>query len=359
MATYRLLHVSDLHYSAEAEASGAPVIRNPAPEAGLTPTPNLEGLFESHKPEVLEALTRLVDNLFHPADDGPALCDALLMTGDLATTGNDDDLAGIRNRIEPLPPAAPADPNASTISTGTKPLLILPGNHDRYTPRTAQPGHRRFDSIFRDFWNPANRIAGKTLYGDDGTALILMLADFTLAAGDNGSRFPFAYLGQGRSEREAIETLKRANETMLNASDVKNRRSVSLWCIHFDPLTSNPLLRLLDRQHLNKALRPKTNDHLRIVAMLGGHTHKHVEDKIGQCPVIVSAATTAAKSELHGCSLLEFNVSPDPRVPVETAIVRMTYQKSGQVGEFTPHDPQAPRRVLTPEERERAGRSEA
>src|SRR4051812_35529063 len=99
MAIFRLLHASDLHIAAKPERVG---ISDIIPKAGLRfPRIRTDGtaswphrrrlaLTSSYSPDILEALIELV------YDEGDQL-DVVLLSGDLATTGKENDLQKARS----------------------------------------------------------------------------------------------------------------------------------------------------------------------------------------------------------------------------------------------------------------------
>jgi DNA repair exonuclease SbcCD nuclease subunit len=140
MATIRLLHASDLHISKFL---------------------NLKQLHKRQRSSVVDSLTHYT---FAPVYSPRTLSrflrflrpradslDALVLTGDIATTGRTFDLekaySVVKTRLQPI---------------GID-ICLLPGNHDRWEPyrvghNTAlmslgyNPGGREFHNVFGDFW---------------------------------------------------------------------------------------------------------------------------------------------------------------------------------------------------------------
>lgn len=173
---YRLIHISDLHFSARPSLvnffSGPRKVFDTQRKFSIKyPT--------TYNPNLAQAMARYFDGV------GSSI-DAIVMTGDLATTGLPVDLKIAHSFI--------SEENIQSVVNGAKSrslgkhrnrVFLLPGNHDRYQavnfPPFWVPGSREFEPIFDSFWSPSKPgIQYKDLKGDG--SVFLIAADFCLSS---------------------------------------------------------------------------------------------------------------------------------------------------------------------------------
>lgn len=233
--------------------------------------------------------------------------DAVVFTGDLATTGLDNDLKRVDRFFnadyDPDVPHLPID-RGSTIATlsaldkARTPVVFLPGNHDRYwfhwKVPTYMPGHGAFDTIVSDYRSePVQRTP--ITAGHNDLQVVVFAADFTL------SRFrdhqgPGGWVAQGKvyedEDNNILGDLVSKTENEI-ASRKPNVALCILWAIHFPPAFrgQSPLHKLINDSRLLEEA-----DRLRINGILAGHTHYQRryrdEDPPGACPVFCCGTTT-------------------------------------------------------------------
>lgn len=142
MAQVRILHASDLHISTQANIT-SPIDR-------FTPGTIKDAavnrmLASSFDPAILLSFASFV---FKRAQKG--LLDAVLLTGDVSTTGSTEDLEKAFDFMH-----APAEPGLgwqnregeARLSNVNSLVWLLPGNHDRFLARPYgyAPGGKEFD----------------------------------------------------------------------------------------------------------------------------------------------------------------------------------------------------------------------
>lgn len=263
--------------------------------------------------------------------------DAVLLTGDLATTGSKDDIGKTLAFLRGPASRAPRflmDDGSPTLSALQVPVKYLPGNHDRFVftdetawtvlyeiemPKFYDVGGREFDEKIRNFWNdpvqPMNKIlmplsTGRTL------AVHIILADMTLRRfSDHDGRW-FGWIGQGRAyhgrendgvpgfqaetnpvfgNREAVLSTLVAETERLKAQSISaNEVPCVIWACHFPPwfpgVAANS--RLISSHHFVKAA-----NNAGIKAVIAGHTHEHLQYRRSGMNFDVFCCGTTAQHE--------------------------------------------------------------
>ena len=332
MGQFRILHISDLHFSRdypEAINDSWPVLRY------------IKGAFRNnfitcmigHSPLIADALAEFTFRF-------PELFDVILITGDISTTGSMDDLsfarefmlAGRSTPIENLE----QEPCLNILD---KEIFVVPGNHDRFKA-DAKPGGRDFDKVFNDLWREHSAIQYRVFESrNDGTKLVMIGVDFSLVEGDGGDLF-YGYLGRGRVTANIIEKLKAiTNRARLLYED---DGVAVLWAIHFNPLVdTSQFLKLLKNELLLKAIE-ETN----VSGVLCGHTHIAEYQEVLGTPVFVCGSTTQYQTN-NELQILEIGVPEWRTDPITMKLERFRYGKTlvrdqdGRVSRikgFYPHD---------------------
>lgn len=332
MGVFRLGHISDLHFS---QVSGRV---NP-----------LEGL--STRAAARKALkvifgSRSLGSVFYPSSFDPGVAadlrrvivedfsdlDALVVTGDLATTGDDADLSVARAFFTSQSPSwlQPFAQQSSPVDVIDFPLVSLPGNHDRYDGLTLAPGSPGFERHFGTHWDfdrgdtyviggsdPRVRMLS-LVQDDDSTALVIGLADFALGLFYD-AELPFGYVGQGKAHVAVAHELARCTRIALREAREAGFRAAAIWAVHFPPNFPNvdDRLRLLDSEILLDAAAD-----CGVRAFIAGHTHQQLMyealatrqkgEKAISIPVHCSGATTGLGPDAtFSFSVLDVAVSGD------------------------------------------------
>jgi 3',5'-cyclic AMP phosphodiesterase CpdA len=303
---FRLLHASDLHLAATPFLAG-----------GLTAgwLQQLTGFWRqtSHNPAVLKAFVEF-------AYTNRQAFDALVITGDLATTGDRHDLKAAYDLF-----SAPAHGLTCLTSSGQptldywskrKALDLLPGNHDRYRAASNfyRPGGRVFDKVFCPPGRPSFWCVGQSV--DLGISVLrgnarlqIFKADFTLPRHDRGKLFcglP-GWLGQGRVRPALLARLAAQTQQWRDDSLLQGVKPVSLWALHFDPFSTDATLQLLGSDLLAQAAQAAG-----VTAILCGHTHESKIKPLSDTTTVYACGTTAQAGSPHNdCQVLEIDAPDD------------------------------------------------
>jgi 3',5'-cyclic AMP phosphodiesterase CpdA len=329
MSSINLLHASDLHIAVDA-CLRSPIDRWSDLEkrwdlsfGGIKATTkalrdSIKALIKkgasSYHPDILELLTEfIVENSNHipAAGAAPSIpkLDAVVLTGDLATTGRKSDIDEVKKFFTANPnPKLPYKSNephykGATLAAVSIPKIFLPGNHDRFRPTYRlyggvpiyfAPNEVHFDGLGIDY--RANPVKIETLpqpKGATGLAVTILAADFTLhKLGDHQGRF--GWLAQGKATggtHQPILDRLIAETRQAKLQKQKDEVLCVLWCIHFPP--SFPGIentnRLLGEADVLKAAHDEGVD-----GILAGHTHEQLtySRPTSKCPVYCCGTTT-------------------------------------------------------------------
>jgi 3',5'-cyclic AMP phosphodiesterase CpdA len=316
--TVRIVHASDLHFGTAGNQVG--VIEWWQAWCGggnLFPLPTL---ISSHSEDCVNALADF-------AYANEPYYDVLLVTGDLATSGGRADIRRAHDFF-----AAPrvkghlGSRRQPTLRGLKRPIRVLPGNHDRYG-HLAYPGNSRFDDTFFSDWH-AGQGAQLLWLEPEESWLALIGVDFTLAKNDLGEPIgPHGlvpgYLGQGRVYRGRLENLVRITQAVRE----KCPECAVIWAIHFNPVSGDDALRLLDAT--GRFTQAVTDNE--VAAILCGHTHYSGRYSFAGTDVWSCGTTTqhqpAFDNHLH---YIEFTFAPgQPRRPA-IRVIRFSYQYDNQ-----------------------------
>lgn len=311
MATFRLLHASDLHIALKPERVGL----LDTPTAGLRFPRDLKriGRTSSYSPDLLDGLIEFV------YDRGDRF-DAVLLSGDLATTGKSQDLQQARDCIDgdsqglwyTSPPSGRSViASHRSLKSAGKRLLLLPGNHDRYdsTFPFFVPGGTLFDDVryFGKYWKAGQGVQTWISPFKEGVRLGLVSADLSLRSGDQWAD-PLGSYGQGNVYADIIHGLETLTE------DLRTDTLGLLWVVHFPPAYPgiDPVLRLLDEEVLIEAASRQRISHI-----LAGHTHSpraySAESSAGTKIEILCAGTAAQGVAPWGNFIHELEIEVDAK----------------------------------------------
>jgi len=237
--------------------------------------------------------------------------DAIILSGDIATTGFEHDLLKAKEFLDG-PPAGAHAAGLSVLANIGPPVWILPGNHDRYTYTGQEwffsPGGTLFDQVLSNHWSgkvkayPPLRNAGNRL------SVLTLAADFCLKKSSDSTRLHrFNKLAQGRVYEEVLvaletETLSQQEQERLN---FPNHEILTLWAVHFPPAfeglsTSKSLLQANDL--VNKA------EELDVQALLAGHTHIHKDYPATRYVRVLCAGTaTSNDNATKHCQIISID----------------------------------------------------
>jgi 3',5'-cyclic AMP phosphodiesterase CpdA len=291
MESFRLLHLSDLHFAVQQKVIGFPDLKHllhyPLGQPGLSPS--------SFDLDLAKAVAR------HAFLRGNQL-DAILITGDLATVGAAADLTLAHNFVHaqglavPLPgqPVWTWAPWLSatgfpTLESSGAPVVLFPGNHDRFHGWRMHAGGTLFDTIFAGDWDGRRKAQTFIVLQLGQEKLAIIGADFTLQHNRHvvgGGRW--AYMGQGRVYPAVLHALLQETQ----AQRAQHDRLGVVWALHFPPefVPLDPDLRLVD-DHLLKAATQ-----IGVTRLFCGHTHEPRQYALASNPAVqVYCAGTATQ----------------------------------------------------------------
>ena len=286
-----------------------------------------EAVVSSYSPDILYHLAEFLyeDYIDNFVGHMAAPVDAVLLTGDIATTGLSSDLQlafaavdGPALNNDPLL-WAPDNPTLAGSTGKLKiPLWLLPGNHDRLRPDSVSwyaPGGYMFDTIFEPYWgplDPASKLGPKVrecgVISRPGLSVAVLAADFTLRSASDRSGLMFHnQWAQGRVYRDTLD------ELVQKTADVKRRVRQTLaiiWALHFPPKFPG-IPRSM--QLINEERLIEEADRCGVSGMLAGHTHEPVWYRTpgAPCDVFCSGTATQKHSPLgHFFHILNINADP-------------------------------------------------
>lgn len=256
MATFRILHISDLHICKHLD------IRQISKRAIGSMSEALRNFtFASYCPKKLSRFVRFVRRIKDSLD-------AVIITGDVATTGRWFDLQQALGVVK-------------EISEVGVPLVLLPGNHDRWMPHFRDhdfvfrswgydPGGTDFYQVFGEFWEKDVRIFQKE---KDGFTVAIVAADLSLRQPDDCEFYDrISKLtnkhGQGKVYSDILQNM--VDATFAAQRPDSDNNVVTLWAVHFPPFYPNieSHLKLIDED-----LLVEKASQLGVLAILAGHKH--------------------------------------------------------------------------------------
>lgn len=176
MHTFRILHLSDLHLARTVNI----VAFRDTLQKGVTRDLCLALWQSTCAPDVAERISRFV---FRRA----AELDLVIVTGDIATTGLNDDLREAVRFIDgeagSVTGGAVEGPFPTLSGPGIR-LRLLPGNHDRFQDFFCTPGGRAFDVAFEKYWRVSQGVQTQIVLSslDGRDSLAVVSADCSLAS---------------------------------------------------------------------------------------------------------------------------------------------------------------------------------
>jgi len=308
METVRIAHLSDLHVAELANADSFPkalgrLFAGRSGALGMPPGPRRKfAWFASYDAQALKTLIHFLRELHE--DSHPL--DAIVVTGDLATTGRRNDQIKAWQLV-----ADSGNHNGESLAAIGPPVHVMPGNHDRYggIPIVAPTYGTEFDVVFTS-WKASRGVQRFPSIGSRNgkEQLEVVAADFTRP---NASPLPHAWPlpidGTGEVDVPTLDNLERTTMN-LNSSAV-------LWAVHFPPRLGADCPKELHTVSLNHRLVGGDAVLARaakcgVFGVICGHVHNNCS-YIDRTGVRVSVAGSASQFKTrfgHWAHLLEFDV---------------------------------------------------
>lgn len=282
--TFRLLLASDLH------------VGEVPNRVGLLEVPQCIDPFNvrfmsSHSQVLLDGLADLACSPDY---------DALVVAGDLTSTGSDGDFQAVRRWLDDVE------------ARSDKPVII-PGNHDRYHGPGYLPGSTRFEKHLDSYWRPGQAVQVVADLELGRSRLVLIGVDCTLSSVQDAEPFPLSHLGQGCVRTEHVEALRRVHQEVTR--DGADNVVVGL-VVHYPPLYpgGGRSLKLVNETALVTAMFE-----LVIPFAMCGHTHQAMCYRIdGAIGVICNGTSTqrvGPRFEGHTVHEVSVSVHHDNRSP--------------------------------------------
>ncbi|MBX7183755.1 MAG: metallophosphoesterase, partial [Vicinamibacteria bacterium] len=202
MPAFRFLHVSDLHIAARSRVVGLSDLKRPGypwPGFGSPETDGIGlGLCSTHDPYVLEGVARHV----HQNAD---TFDAVVLTGDVATTGAAADLEAARRFVESeASDLWLAEGDTPTLAASTRQVSLIPGNHDRYDGPRMLPRSDQFDRAFAAYWSAGSSAQTIGVFEKDAAYSAIVGLDLSLR-NRHDAEVRWGVWGQGRSYSDVLD----------------------------------------------------------------------------------------------------------------------------------------------------------
>jgi hypothetical protein len=216
--------------------------------------------------------------------------DGIIISGDLATTGQGVDLAVAKAFVTTPPIYGPYfGYNEPTIGGVTQPqnIHLVPGNHDRYRDDFATPGSQTFSLMFEQPYmrNRAGDI-GHWIKIKQGRKLAFAYADFSLKRADHVPDQIRGPYGQGVVYQKILNDLKK------KTAELRELDIPVVWVLHFAPYECEPGLQLVNFKQVTDAATE-----LGVLCTLCGHTHLQEQIVVNGHPVYCAGSACCVDSK--------------------------------------------------------------
>jgi predicted phosphodiesterase len=294
MSDFRLLHVSDFHFSIWPSQRHWYEIFSQTPWASISQYEQgkLRNFPTGYSPQIASIAAKVIFEM-------RSQFDLLAITGDVATT--EGCLASAREFTHSMAQFKWLNSEyAPTLQAANKAMILLPGNHDRYKDNSGAPGGTHFNVVYQDEWRKPHRYVNHRVIEKDGEALACLAVDFCLRKEqDAGKPYRVNRWGRGKAYDDAIKNL----ETRTKAIRRRIKNVTVIWLAHFPAMSSTPSkYRLNDARAFIAAA-----DRQQIPLILSGHLHKNRIAEVSanilskRIPILCAGSMTAVadKSWMH------------------------------------------------------------
>jgi len=291
MTIFRVLHLSDLHFAATAEAVNFVDV----------PRSQLATEMVSRLRKKTTEITFRYPTTYDPsaAEDIAIVAfldtelDLILISGDISTTGTRSDLVVAKEFITATPARGwLSERNFPTLVAANVPIALLPGNHDRFR-RASFPfgtGGTEFDEQFNEHWWVGQNASLLGLLKKDSDWIAFVGADFTL---HEKTLDPREEAGRGHVSEHILKSLRLLTKRVRESVQQRYEKSPAVaWVVHFAPEFEglDEFLVLENDAVLIAAAAEDSVNHI-----LCGHTHeKRVYQARTQRSVTVHCAGAAS-----------------------------------------------------------------
>jgi 3',5'-cyclic AMP phosphodiesterase CpdA len=281
MPPVRILHASDLHISIKANVTST--LDNISAGTYFNALKS-SAQVSTYDPLILLRLADLIyqDSIGIHINGAANPLDAVLLTGDLATTGRQHDLEQAVKFIDgPVHQylSTQTPDYVPTLAAVRTPIWLLPGNHDRLRRarfRGYSPGGKIFDRLFSSHW-PSSVHDYSPILSQSGLSVAVIAADFNLQDKRHREGRWWNKYAQGRVYQRILDKLESTTRFIqTNHARSSYDTLAVIWSIHFPPRSpaiANSMKLIDDERLIEVANRCD------ITAILAGHTHEPVRYK--------------------------------------------------------------------------------
>jgi hypothetical protein len=312
MATFNIVHLSDFHFG---EVSDRKKAWRPLSQKN-------KKIPATHDSTLAELVARWVYFRAEQLESSGDRLDAMILTGDLATTGLKEDLNVALNYIDSNPtrlwyrsPTADEPPtlplrHRATLKGLADLCLLVPGNHDRFKNNDCDAGGIEFDTVFDAFWAKnlngviATVIPKKKSEEDNASDYLALIgADGCLRSGSDATDPWLHQMCQGYLYNNTFEAMKLKTEEAQRLYP----GVVVVWFIHFPP---TGIVHSWERLRYYERLEQASKTY-NVAFVLSGHTHlKEVYPaKLGSTIWNGGSATQFAEKRGHWIHFLQLEVT--------------------------------------------------
>ena len=306
METFRFFHISDLHFSKKYESW-----RNAFSCVDMdVKSRSLSFLFSGAKTiypstYIKDAAISAYEYIRLRSDQA----DAVVVTGDLATTGANDDLSTALNYFKGVEGVVwnPKSRSVGSLIDSELHIIMMPGNHDRYCsgPNWLAPGNKSYENHFEPNWSLSSQqnelrvhlvgalgLIKRIEFNKNNESALLYCIDFSLRKkGDCEDNKIKGFFGQGFAYQDILEELKK------DIAAPEHKGKLIIWAIHFSPNSEDELLKLYNADEMMQVA-----SELNVSMILCGHVHdqKSYQININGKNIRVFCAGTVCSVETDG-----------------------------------------------------------
>lgn len=333
MTRFKFGHITDLHFGTKVDwlnpMDGTTSIRQRASRAyrHIVRSNSIRSIAELFYPSGFNP--HVAQNLLHSLHQRLPALDAILVTGDLATTGEQADLriaADYFGGKSFLWWQAGEGSVPSLLGQDTV-LVTLPGNHDRYDGLYKQPISRQYEQTIGSYWDFDQQTADShwlpteetgrvrfTILDKEEARLAIVCADFSLDTAHAGE-VQEGHFGQGRVAPLILQELITTTKQLKEEADELGLQSAVIWAVHFPPKSplNDETLALIDEDQLVDAANA-----CGVLLVLAGHTHETraylaTSATGNSVPVICSGPSSGISGhDQYGYSIIELDNTYSP-----------------------------------------------
>lgn len=303
MSDFLFLHISDLHLCEIANRINALTLMGDPPAHSLHYREDVKfypTYPSSFDRDLANAAAAFIDEVGSDYD-------AIILSGDLATTGLYRDLE-VGEFFLNAKEARPYNPETflRPIGSFADKVLFLPGNHDRYKDSYGQPWSFNLEIKIKNHWSPKKMDVNYRIFENNGHQIAIFLVDFSLrCSADAEAPIAINRYGRGKAYHDTMERL--TAEVAIVRNTYKNIKIA--WATHYPAgIKCQSYLSFIDEEHFISCAY-KHN----VSFILAGHLHRsEILCEPQQVPVLCAGTLCSIdQSPESYAHSIEINVSQD------------------------------------------------